>query len=111
MSEEDQNTSTPAPARKVEKGPLTLFKEAQEVAEARAEKERAAVEERDRRQDERADKLVTAALDAERFTKRVLAVLLTFSLIANAVLTAMVLDRKLDVSKEGVKVGAEKSSE
>jgi hypothetical protein len=97
---------TPAPAKR-EKGPATLFKEASEIADMRAEKERKAREEYDARNDERADKLVQAALDAERFTKRVLAFLLIISVIANAVLTAMVLDRKLDVSREGVKVGAE----
>ena len=97
MPEESQ---TPDPPEKREKGPSTLIAEAQALVGL-------AQGERERRQDERADKLLEATLESARFTKRVLAFLLVVSLTGNAVLTAMVLGSELEVTKEGVKVTAD----
>lgn len=99
----------------VTKGPLTIFKEASAVAAEREKDRRAAEDVRDARNDERNDKAWTRAVksaekgqaSAERVTKMVL-VALGLSILANIVLVAMVLDRKLDVSADGVTVGAEK---
>lgn len=93
-------TPTKPPASKREKGPATVAMEAADAAARRSE-------ERDARQDARTDKAWQAALDAERFTKRVFAALLALSILANIVLVAMVVDAKLEVEKDSIRVGGD----
>jgi len=96
------------------KGPLTIFKEASAIAAERERDRRVADDARDARNDERNDKSVTLAIgaaekgqaSAERTTKLVL-IALGLSILANIVLVAMVLGTELDVSTDGVTVGAE----
>jgi len=97
-----------------EKGPFTLMKAADELARERAKDERDAAEKRDARQDDRTDKAWTLALAAAESgqlaagrTVKMLYALLAASILANVILTAMVLDAKLNVSSNGVSVGAE----
>jgi len=112
--EEQDATAADEEVTGVQKGPLTIFKEASAVAAERERDRRAAEDVREARSDERHDKAVTMAIQsaekgqasAERTTKMVL-IALGLSILANIVLVAMVLDRKLDVTTTGVTVGAE----
>jgi len=107
-------TDDKTPPKRNEKGPITMFKEASEVAALKASEAADRTEKRDARQDERTDKAYGLALDAAKGgqasaerTVKMLYALLAASLLAVVILTAMVLDAKLNVSANGVSVGAE----
>lgn len=103
---------TPKDAPKRDKGPVTLFKDAQEFAAEKEAERLDKAEQRDARQDGRTDKAWQTAVDtanagrksAER-TNKMLYVLLAACLLAVIVLGAMVFDKKLGVSTDGVNVG------
>lgn len=102
-----EGTPTPPPTERRSKGVGTIALEASAAAALRSD-------ERDARQDARTDKAWQAALDAAekghaaaQRTVKMLYVLLAASLLAVVVLVAMVLDAKLNVSKDGVRVGAD----
>ena len=98
-------TDPPVDERQRTPGPVTIFTDATKLADDKADRDRAAAEVRDARQDARTDNAWQALVNSERFTKRILAGLLALALVALMALSAMVFDAKLSVDKSGVEVG------